>query len=256
MQELVPLAQELVRARTKFPDNQYMLTALAEEIGEMAEAWMENPDSSMTRKEALQVACVAMRIVTEPARTDGECLKVVKAMKALEPLSRKFWDSLKDRPDLSARSPHITEDDQPGEPRNWEFETLEDFVKGNYWHNPEDAIGDIRLFITKKPTKITTLKVKVAEGCPPQEMTALLQHINEGLTDPDYHIVVNYPVQIEVVAGEDPRKIEVQKRLDNLVTALGDSEQCIRENGTHGLVTFDNLRRIAADVDLSVKELS
>lgn len=30
----------------------------------------------------------------------------------------------------------------------WCFKTLEQFVENNYWENPEDAIGDIRKFIT------------------------------------------------------------------------------------------------------------
>ena len=40
-------------------------------------------------------------------------------------------------------------EDRPGEPINWGHATLESFVDNNYWHNPEDAIGDIRLYITK-----------------------------------------------------------------------------------------------------------
>jgi hypothetical protein len=43
-----------------------------------------------------------------------------------------------------------------------------------------------------------TLRVKVAAGAPPEELQALLTHINEGLVDPDYHIVLNYPVEIRV----------------------------------------------------------
>ena len=38
---------------------------------------------------------------------------------------------------------------EPGEPRDWNQPTLESFVENNYWHGPEDAIGDIRLYITK-----------------------------------------------------------------------------------------------------------
>jgi len=36
--------------------------------------------------------------------------------------------------------------DAPGQPINWAASTLVEFVDQNYWHNPEDAIGDIRLF--------------------------------------------------------------------------------------------------------------
>lgn len=101
---MMPLVNELDYARHKFPDNQYLMTALAEEVGELAEAYLIEPNSAAMRKEALQVACVAMRIATEGCKTDGESLEVVRAMMALEPLSRVFWDGLKDRPDLAARS--------------------------------------------------------------------------------------------------------------------------------------------------------
>lgn len=39
--------------------------------------------------------------------------------------------------------------DRPGYPITWDHPTLEAFVENNYWHNPEDAIGDIRLFLAK-----------------------------------------------------------------------------------------------------------
>lgn len=37
--------------------------------------------------------------------------------------------------------------ERPGEPINWDHQTLEAFVDSNYWHNAEDAIGDIRRYI-------------------------------------------------------------------------------------------------------------
>ena len=37
----------------------------------------------------------------------------------------------------------------PDFPINWGHPTLEEFVVRNYWLNPEDAIGDIRLWIAK-----------------------------------------------------------------------------------------------------------
>ena len=38
----------------------------------------------------------------------------------------------------------------PGDfPINWNVDNLPDFVQQNYWVNPEDAIGDIRLFLAK-----------------------------------------------------------------------------------------------------------
>lgn len=36
-------------------------------------------------------------------------------------------------------------------PINWDFADLAEFIKNNYWHNPEGAIGDIRLFIASHP---------------------------------------------------------------------------------------------------------
>lgn len=104
LKSLMPLAEEMAKARRKFPANQYLMSALAEEVGELAEAYMIEPNSAAMRKEALQVACVAMRIVTEGCNTEGESLEVLQAMMALEPTSRKFWDSLENRPDLAARS--------------------------------------------------------------------------------------------------------------------------------------------------------
>lgn len=67
--------------------------------------------------------------------------RVEKLEKALGKLSRPapIWDYAAGVPEPS--------DDEPGLPRDWEHSTLESFVDNNYWHNPEDAIGDIRRFI-------------------------------------------------------------------------------------------------------------
>jgi hypothetical protein len=68
------LAEEMVRARKKFPSNELLLTACMEELGELAEAFMGR--EGLIKKEALQTACVAMRIYEEgdasfvPGRTD------------------------------------------------------------------------------------------------------------------------------------------------------------------------------------------
>jgi hypothetical protein len=102
--QLNPLVAELVHARTKFPSNQYMFTALAEEIGEMAEAWLKEGDTPHSRHEALQVACVAMRIATEGVNREGEDPSVLTDLAVLEANARNFFASLKDRPELSARS--------------------------------------------------------------------------------------------------------------------------------------------------------
>lgn len=104
MESLKPLAAELLRARRKFPSNQYMFAALAEEIGEMAEAWLQEGDTPHARQEALQVACVAMRIFTEGVNREGEDKTTLLTMKNLEGHARSFFADLKDRPDLQARS--------------------------------------------------------------------------------------------------------------------------------------------------------
>lgn len=62
---LLALDDEVGRARDKFPSNRLLLTALAEELGELAEAYLEWQGLEGVRMEALQVACVAMRIYEE-----------------------------------------------------------------------------------------------------------------------------------------------------------------------------------------------
>ncbi len=56
---------ELVRARTKFPDNAKLLAALMEEVGELAQAMLQDKPHKEIRKEAFQVACVAIRLAEE-----------------------------------------------------------------------------------------------------------------------------------------------------------------------------------------------
>lgn len=53
-------------------------------------------------------------------------------------------------PDHSAALAGVTTFEEPGLPRSWNHHTLEAFVENNYWHNPADAIGDIRLFISRQ----------------------------------------------------------------------------------------------------------
>lgn len=62
------LKQEIERRRAKFPKNDLMLAALIEEIGELAEA-VKNENTEDAAKEALQVACVAVRIAEEGDNT-------------------------------------------------------------------------------------------------------------------------------------------------------------------------------------------
>lgn len=55
---------EVVRGRAKFPGNRHMLAALVEEVGEVAER-LACGDREGAAREAIQVACVAVRIAEE-----------------------------------------------------------------------------------------------------------------------------------------------------------------------------------------------
>lgn len=62
---------ELVRARTKFPGKNVTFAALVEEVGELATATFEETRGRV-RKEAVQVAVMAMRMVLDGDHTfDG-----------------------------------------------------------------------------------------------------------------------------------------------------------------------------------------
>jgi hypothetical protein len=66
------LADEVMRARRKFPGRMHLLAALNEETGELARAYLDAEGVDRVRAEALQVACVAMRIYEEgDAAFDG-----------------------------------------------------------------------------------------------------------------------------------------------------------------------------------------
>jgi len=61
---LADVAAEIERARTKFPGDNLTTIALMEEVGEVAKAALdESPDA--LRKEAVQVACMAARLVLD-----------------------------------------------------------------------------------------------------------------------------------------------------------------------------------------------
>jgi len=62
---LISLSYEVESARSKFPGNRHLLAALQEEIGELAEAYLKKKPVSEVRSEAIQVACVALRIYEE-----------------------------------------------------------------------------------------------------------------------------------------------------------------------------------------------
>lgn len=58
------LCGEIDRCRAKFPKNDLMLAALTEEFGELVETF-DSENLASIHKEALQVACVAVRIAEE-----------------------------------------------------------------------------------------------------------------------------------------------------------------------------------------------
>jgi NTP pyrophosphatase (non-canonical NTP hydrolase) len=59
------LMNEVTAARAKFPGNRHLLAALTEEVGELAQAMLQKQSRERIQKEALQVACVALRILEE-----------------------------------------------------------------------------------------------------------------------------------------------------------------------------------------------
>lgn len=60
---------EMQRARAKFPSNEYKLAALTEEVGEVANAFLENAygkkGAVAVWEECVQVASCALRLATE-----------------------------------------------------------------------------------------------------------------------------------------------------------------------------------------------
>lgn len=68
----IELSQEilagLIHARTKFPGKNVTFAALVEEVGELATATFEEPSANV-RKEAIQVAVMAMRMVLDGDHT-------------------------------------------------------------------------------------------------------------------------------------------------------------------------------------------
>lgn len=58
------LKQEIERARRLYPGTEKLLPALMEEVGELARALLDEGDGDY-REEAIQVACVSLRIATE-----------------------------------------------------------------------------------------------------------------------------------------------------------------------------------------------
>ncbi len=63
MDFLAEVEAEIYRARAKFPGNEHMYVALAEEVGEVANALLEGSEG--LRAECVQVAAMAMRLAEE-----------------------------------------------------------------------------------------------------------------------------------------------------------------------------------------------
>ena len=59
------VAEEMIRARRKFPRPELLMTALTEEVGELAQALLQYGNGPQSREEAVQVASTAIRILEE-----------------------------------------------------------------------------------------------------------------------------------------------------------------------------------------------
>ncbi len=70
---------ELHVARTEFPESTGSMTALTEEVGELAKALLDEPWSHV-RKEAIQVAVMAIRVAIEGDAT----LYAIRAKRGLD----------------------------------------------------------------------------------------------------------------------------------------------------------------------------
>lgn len=58
------IINELEKARAKFPSSEASMTALMEEVGELAKAYLDEPRANI-RAEAIQVATMAIRVALE-----------------------------------------------------------------------------------------------------------------------------------------------------------------------------------------------
>ena len=66
---LEDVAVEVLQARAKFPGNRFLLAALMEEVYELAQAMLQGRSRAEINAEAIQVACVALRIFEEQDAT-------------------------------------------------------------------------------------------------------------------------------------------------------------------------------------------
>jgi NTP pyrophosphatase (non-canonical NTP hydrolase) len=62
---IAKLNDEVMNARYKFGNNKRLTVALMEEVGELAQAQLQGKSEDDIKGEALQVACVALRIFEE-----------------------------------------------------------------------------------------------------------------------------------------------------------------------------------------------
>jgi cell division inhibitor SulA len=73
------IAEEVIRARDKFPSNRFLFLALIEELGEVARAVLQKKPEHEVRLEWIQVAAVVVRLLEEDdptihGQTDAEAL--------------------------------------------------------------------------------------------------------------------------------------------------------------------------------------
>lgn len=68
------ITAELIRARKKFPEQtaEVFLLALMEEVGELAQAYLQGKPAAEIYAEAAQVACVAVRVMEELCSPGGK----------------------------------------------------------------------------------------------------------------------------------------------------------------------------------------
>lgn len=93
---------ELVRARTKFPGKNVTFAALVEEVGELATATFEE-SAERVRKEAVQVAVMAMRMVLDGDHT-YEPWRAEKGLDPLDPAKRATPVSVQEFPPSSCNA--------------------------------------------------------------------------------------------------------------------------------------------------------
>lgn len=92
LDDITALTDELVRARAKFPGNRFLLPALVEEVGELAGAYLTGRSPEEIKQEAIQVACLAMRIATE---TDAAFDRMITAPLALTRVVRDLGETVR-----------------------------------------------------------------------------------------------------------------------------------------------------------------